>query len=158
MGKNIDGTLTDLNTGREPSQASAILRLYTDMQNKYGPAQLPNLAKWLVSACMLIIKSYHNVKYQKYLERELLKVHKNGKLYEITAIIEDEEARQKDSIDYANALKNANLMISEKNNLVNTTAKWDEEAKSVAMRFASVLAVLTMITSFVLNLFFWILK
>ena len=107
---------------------------------------------------MVIIKSYHNVKYQKYLERELLKVHKNGKLYEITAIIEDEEARQKDSIDYANALKNANLMISEKNNLVNNTAKWDEEAKSVAMRFASVLAVLTMITSFVLNLFFWILK
>ena len=158
MGKKIDGILTDLNTGREALQASAILRLYTDMQNKYGPAQLPNLAKWLVSACMLIIKSYHNVKYQKYLERELLKVHKNGKLYEITAIIEDEEARQKDSIDYANALKNANLMISEKNNLVNNTAKWDEEAKSVAMRFASVLAVLTMITSFVLNLFFWILK
>ncbi len=84
----IDGILTDINSGREAMQASAILRLYTDMQNKYGPAQLPNLAKWLVSACMLVIKSYHNLKYQKYLERELLKVHKNGKLHEITEIIE----------------------------------------------------------------------
>lgn len=158
LGKKIDGILTDLNTGREALQASAILRLYTDMQNKYGPSQLPNLAKWLVSACMLIIKSYHNVKYQKYLERELLKIHKNGKLHEITDIVENEEARQKDNIDYAEALKNANLMISEKNNLINNTAKWNEEAKVVAMRFASVLAVLTMIASFVLNLFFWILK
>lgn len=158
LGKKIDGILTDLNTSREALQASAILRLYTDMQNKYGPSQLPNLAKWLVSACMLIIKSYHNLRYQKYLERELLKVHKNGKLYEITDIIENEEARQKDNLDYANALKDANLLISEKNNLVNNSAKWDEEAKLVAMRFASVLAVLSMITSFVLNLFFWILK
>ncbi len=49
-------------------------------------------------------------------------------------------------------------MISEKNNLINNTAKWNEEAKTVAMRFANVLAVLTMITSFVLNLFFWIMK
>lgn len=158
LGKKIDGILTDLNTGREALQASAILRLYTDMQNKYGPSQLPDLAKWLVSACMLIIKSYHNIKYQKYLERELLKVHKNGKLYEITEIVENEEARQKDNLDYAEALKNANLMISEKNNLINNTAKWNEEAKIVAMRFASILAVLTMIASFVLNLFFWILK
>jgi len=158
LGKKIDGILTDLNTGREALQASAVLRLYTDMQNKYGPSQLPNLAKWLVSACMLIIKSYHNLKYQKYLERELLKVHKNGKLYEITEIIENEDARQKDNIDYANALKNANLMISEKNNLINNTAKWNEEAKMVAMRFANVLAVLTMVASFVLNLFFWIMK
>ena len=158
MGKKIDGILTDLNTGREALQASAILRLYTDMQNKYGPSQLPNLAKWLVSACMLTIKSYHNIKYQKYLEREVLKIHKNGKLYEITDIIENEEARQKDGIDYANALKTANLMISEKNNLQNNTAKWDEEAREVAMRFANILAVLTMISSFVLNLFFWILK
>ena len=158
MGKKIDGILTDINTGREALQASAILRLYTDMQNKYGPSQLPNLAKWLVSACMLTIKSYHNVKYQKYLEREILKIHKNGKLYEITEIIENEEARQKDGIDYANALKNANLLISEKNNLQNNSAKWDDEARELAMRFANILALLTMIASFVLNLFFWILK
>ena len=158
LGKKIDGILTDLNTSREALQASAILRLYTDMQNKYGPTQLPNLAKWLVSACMLTIKSYHNVKYQKYLEREVLKIHKNGKLYEITEIIENEEARQKDSVDYANALKTANLLISEKNNLQNNTAKWDEEAREVAMRFANILAVLTLIASFVLNLFYWILK
>lgn len=158
MGKKIDGILTDLNTGREALQASAILRLYTDMQNKYGPTQLPNLAKWLVSACMLTIKSYHNIKYQKYLEREILKIHKNGRLYEITEILENDEAKQKDSIDYANALKTANLLISEKNNLQNNSAKWDDEAREVAMRFANILAVLTMIASFVLNLFFWILK
>ena len=158
MGKKIDGILTDLNTNREALQASAILRLYTDMQNKYGPTQLPNLAKWLVSSCMVTIKSYHNIKYQKYLEREILKIHKNGKLYEITEIIENEEAKQKDNIDYANALKAANILISEKNNLQNNTNKWDDEAREVAMRFANILAVLTMISSFVLNLFFWILK
>ncbi len=158
LGKKIDGILTDINTGREDLQASAILRLYTDMQNKYGPTQLPNLAKWLVSSCMPVIKSYHNIKYQKFLEREVLKVHKNGKLHEITEIIENDEARQKDNLDYANAVKEANMMISEKNSLLHNSNKWNEEAKLVAMRFASVLAVLTMITSFALNLFFWIIK
>lgn len=155
MGKKIDGILTDLNTNRDELQASAILRLYTSMQNKFGPAKLPNLAKWLVSSSMKIIKSYHNLKFQKTLERELLKINKNGKLFEICEILEDEDARQKDRIDYAKAINDANYLLNEKNKILNSSHKLDEEAHGIALRFASILAVLAMTASFVFNIIIW---
>lgn len=158
MGKKIDGILTDLNSNKEEVQAGAVLRLYTNMQNKFGPAKLPHLAKWLVNSSMKIIKSYHNLKFQKVLERELLKVNKNGKLYEIYEILENEEARQKDRSDYTKAVSDANYLLSEKNKIINGNYKLDDEAKSLALKFASILAVLTMISSFVFNLIIWALK
>lgn len=158
MGKKIDGILTDLNSNQENLQASAILRLYTNMQNKYGPAKLPNLAKWLVSSSMKIIKSYHNLKFQKALERELLKINKNGKLFEICEILEDEDARSKDRTDYAKAVNEINYLLSQKNKIVNGSHKLDDEARAMSMRFASILAVLTMIASFTLNLIAWAVK
>lgn len=158
MGKKIDGILTDLNSNKEEIQAGAILRLYTNMQNKFGPAKLPNLAKWLINSSMKIIKSYHNIKFQKALERELLKINKNGKLYEIHEILENEESRQKDRSDYTKAVSDANYLLSEKNKIINGNYKLDEEAKSLALKFASILAVLTMISSFVFNLIIWVLK
>lgn len=158
MGKKIDGILTDLNSNKEEIQSGAILRLYTNIQNKFGPAKLPNLAKWLVSSSMKIIKSYHNIKFQKVLERELLKINKNGKLYEIYDILENEETRQKDRSDYTKAVSDANYLLSEKNKILNGNYKLDEEAKSLALKFASVLAVLTMISSFLFNLIIWVLK
>ncbi len=155
MGKKIDGIITDLNTNREELQAGAILRLYTNMQNKFGPAKLPNLAKWLINSSMKIIKSYHNLKFQKTLERKLLKINKNGKLFEICEILEDEDARQKDRIDYAKAINDANHLLNEKNKILNSSHKFDEEAHNTALRFASVLAVFAMTASFVFNIIIW---
>lgn len=158
MGKKIDGILTDLSSSKDYLQASAILRLYTNMQNKFGPAQLPNLSKWLANASMPIIKSYHNIKYQKFLERELLKINKSGKLYEICDILEDDEARQKDKTNYSKAVSDINFLLAEKNKLINNSYKLNEEAHGLAIKFATVLSVLIMLASFLFNLIMWVLK
>lgn len=158
MGKKIDGIITDLSSNKEYIQASAILRLYTNMQSKFGPAQLNNLSKWLANTSMSIIKSYHNLKYQKFLERELLKINKNGKLHELCDILESEEARNKDKANYTKAVSDINFLLAEKNKLVNNSYKLDEEARGLAIKFASVLAVLIMLASFVFNLIIWIIK
>lgn len=158
MGKKIDGILTDLSSSKDFIKVSAILRLYTNMQNKFGPAQLPNLSKWLANASMPIIKSYHNIKYQKFLERELLKINKNGKLHEICDILEDDEARQKDKTNYTKAVSDINFLLAEKNKLVNSSYKMNEEAHGLAIKFATILAVLIMLASFVFNLIVWVLK
>ena len=76
MGKKIDGIITDLNANQDVLKISAILRLYATIQNKHGPAQLSNLTQWLVIISKPIIHSFHNIKYQKYLEQELIKVSK----------------------------------------------------------------------------------
>ena len=158
MGKKIDGILTDLGSGKDYLQASAILRLYTSMQNKFGPAQLPHLSQWLASSSVAIIKSYHNLKYQKFLERELLKINKNGKLHELCDILENEEARNKDKANYTKAVSDINFLLAEKNKLVNNSYKMDEEARSLAIRFTSILAIMVMLASFVFNLILWVTK
>lgn len=158
LGKKIDGILLDLNSNKEDIQISAIIRLYTDMQNKYGPAQLINLGKWLASVSKPVIKSYHNLKLQKALERELLKVSKEGKLIEICKVLENNEAKQKDREQFRAAEKEVLTLLAEKNKLINGGYKIDEEAQELALKFAGILAVLTMITSFVFNLIYWISK
>ena len=158
MGKKIDGILTDLATNKDYLQASAILRLYTSMQNKFGPAQLPHLSQWLASSSVAIIKSFHNLKYQKFLERELLKINKNGKLHELCDILEDEEARNKDKANYTKAVSDINFLLAEKNKLINNSSKLDDDARNLAIRFTSILAVMVMLASFLFNLIMWVLQ
>ena len=158
MGKKIDGILTDLATNKDYLQASAILRLYTSMQNKFGPAQLPHLSQWLASSSVAIIKSFHNLKYQKFLERELLKINKNGKLHELCDILEDEEARNKDKANYTKAVSDINFLLAEKNKLINNSSKLDDDASTLAIRFTSLLAVMVMLASFLFYLIMWVLQ
>ena len=128
------------------------------MQNKYGPVQLINLGKWLAASSKPIIKSYHNLKLQKAIERELLKVSKDGKLIEICKVLENAETKQKDREQFRSVEKEVVKLLDEKNRLVNGGYKLDEEAQELALKFAGILAVLTMITSFVFNLIYWISK
>ena len=153
MGKKLDGVITDLNSKIPSLEASAILRLYTTMQNKYGPQQLPKLAQWLSVYSMPLIKSYHNLKYQKFLEKELIKVNKSGKLHEMLDLLENEEARKKDNTEYNIARKTVKKLLNERNILINNDGKWEEAAKDLAMKSACFIAVLVMIISFVINLF-----
>lgn len=158
MGKKIDNILSDLNSSREELKAAAIMHLYAMMQNKYGPAKLQNLSAWLINFLKIIIKIYHNKKYQRYLEKELIKIAKTGKLYEIVNLLENEHALEKDRIDYANVLNEVSLLTGEKNKILNHSDKMDEEARNAALRFASILAMVMMTASFAFNLISWVLK
>ncbi|MDO4365086.1 MAG: hypothetical protein Q4C99_11225, partial [Clostridia bacterium] len=100
----------------------------------------------------------HNIKYQKYLEQELLKVSKNGKIIEIVDLLENEEARNKDKTDFSEALKTANFLLTEKTKILSGDSKIEEEARNLAYRFSSILAVLTMLSSFVFSLIYWMMK
>lgn len=157
MGKKIDGIIIDLNSKLEHIQISAILRLYTSIQSKYGPAQLPHLAQWMINICKPLIKQYRNLKYQKFLEREVIKVAKNGKLLEIHRVLEDPEAKENDKKQYNHAVTEINMLLSAKSRILTRGARQDEEAREVALKFAVVLAIFVMIASFIINLISWIL-
>ena len=157
LGKKLDGLITDLNSSNEAVRDNAMLRLYTDMQNKYGPAQLFNLTKWIVNIIKPIIKTFHNIKYQKFLEQEMAKIAKNGKLHEIYEILDNEEARQKDKEEYNNAVKEISFLVNEHKKLTTGGSKLDEDARDLALKFATILGIFTMIASFVGNLIYWVL-
>lgn len=156
LGKKIDGIILDLNTNRESLQISAIIRLYADMQKKYGPAQLTNLGQWLSSISKPIIESYHNLKIQKMIEKDLAKVAKSGKIIEIHQALENPETKEKDNEMYRKIKKEIISLLSEKNKLLTQSGRIIEEARENAIKFASILAVMTMIASFTFNLMQWI--
>lgn len=158
MGKKIDGIILDINANQDALKLGAIIRLYANIQNKNGPAQLPNLTQWLVNMAKPLIQSYHNIKYQKYLEQELLQISKNGKIIEIVEILENEEARIRDKSEFSEALKLTNLLLTEKNKILSGDSKIEEEARDLAKRFTSILAVLTMLSAFVFSLIYWMIK
>ncbi len=158
MGKKIDGILTDLNSRQESMQNSAIIRLYANIQNKHGPVHLYKLTQWLLNAARPVIWTYHNLKYQKYLEHELIKTSKSGKIIDLYDVLENDKARQKDKEEYSSALKEISRLTSEKNKILSGSTKLDEESKELAWRFAAVLGTLSMITSFVFSLLHWIMQ
>ena len=156
LGKKIDGIILDLNTNKEGMQISAIIRLYADMQKKYGPVQLINLGQWLSSISKPVIESYHNLKLQKKIEKDLAKVAKSGKIIEICQALEDPEIKEKDTEMFRKVKKEIISLLSEKNKLLTQNGRIIEEAKENAIKFASILAVMTMIASFTFNLMQWI--
>ncbi len=158
LGKKIDGILLDLNSQKEGMQISAIIRLYADMQKNYGPIQVVNLGQWLSSVSKPIIESYHNLKVQKKIEKNLVKVSKSGKLIEIYQALEDQETKEKDIDMYKKTKKEILSLIYEKNKILTQSNKIIEEAKSNALKFTSILAVMTMVASFTFNLIEWITK
>lgn len=158
MGKKIDGILIDINANQDKLKLGAIIRLYASIQSKNGPAQLVNLTQWLAAVSKPLIQSFHNIKYRKYLEQELLKISKSGKIIEISEILESEEARSRDRIEFSEAQKNANLLLAEKNKILSGDSKIEEEARDLALRFSSILAVLTMLSAFIFSLIYWVIK
>ncbi len=158
MGKKIDGILVDINANQDILKLGAIIRLYANIQNKNGPAQLINLCQWLVNIAKPLIQSYHNIKYQKYLEQELLQTSKNGKIIEIVELLENEEARSRDKSEFSEALKTANFLLTEKAKILSGDSKIEDEARDLALRFSSILAVLTMLSAFVFSLIYWVIK
>lgn len=158
MGKKIDGVLTDINANQDALQISAVMRLYANIQNKNGPVQLLNLTKWLVKAAKPIIMSYHNTKYRKFLEQEAIKIAKSGKIIELYEILENDEAKKKDRTEYSSILKKVNILVTERNRILQGGPKLDEESKELAIKFGSILSILTMLGSFVLSIIYWVFK
>ena len=156
MGKKIDGIILDLNANKDSLQISAIIRLYADMQKKYGPIQLVNLGQWLCSIAKPIIENYHNLKIQKRIEKDLAKISKSGKLIEICQVLEDPEIKEKDSEMYKKIKKDILALLAERNMILTQSNKLIENARENAIKFSSILAVMTMIASFTFNLMQWI--
>lgn len=158
LGKKVDNILSEINSAKPVNQISGVLHLYSDAQKKLGPAQLPHLGQWLINYAIPIIKSYHNHKYQKYLEHEIIRFAKEGRLMEIYNTLENEEARNNDMRQYVQAVKETNSLIALKTKLLNNSSKLADETKETALHFATMASVLVMTFSLIINLINWIVE
>ena len=158
LGRKVDSMVINLNSKKEDVRALSILKLYTMLQKKYGPSQLLNLSAWLSNYLKPIIKSYNSLRYQKYLEREMAKISKRGKLYELQFLLENAEARKKDMNDYNEAVKEINALLSEKSRIMGKDNKLNEEARDIALKCSAVMSIVIMVVSFVFNVMNLVIK
>ena len=116
------------------------------------------MGQWLINYSIPLIKSYHNLKYQKYLEQEIIRFAKEGRLIDIYSILENEDARNNDMRQFVQAVKEANNLIGLKTKLMNNSSKVAEETREMALHFATMASVLIMTMSLIINLVNWIIE
>jgi len=104
--KLTERLLLPLSAANEPVvRASAMLALLVEVQRRYGPAKVPNLAGWLVTLLEPLIKRFHNRTTRERLTRDALDVAEDGALDKVLAVIDDPQALNKDQRGFASAMR-----------------------------------------------------
>ncbi|MFV0626922.1 MAG: hypothetical protein ACK5N8_06215 [Alphaproteobacteria bacterium] len=155
LGKSINKIILNINSKKESEKTSNAIKLYSIMQDKYGPAKLVNLGKWLINSSQSIIDSYHNIKYRKVLEAGLEKLEKEGNITAIYNFLENDEAKHRDGYEYTLAIKKMNSLSSEKKFLMTNGQKILSDARNIATNIVAIAGIFTMIASFVFSVINW---
>ena len=93
-----------LTTKGEPGRrAHAILNIYAELQRKFYPDELPNLASWLVKLLDPVLQRYHNRSLRTQVARDLLRLSRRGDLKAMADLIDDGNLRKEDEDGFAQA-------------------------------------------------------
>lgn len=158
LGRKIDSIIAEINSTKPNNQIAAALRMYSDIQRKYGPARLPNLARWLVNYSTPIVKSYHNKKFQKVLEKDIVKFAREGKIIDIYMVLENEETKNADMKHFTQALKEVNHLLTNKSYILSGSSRIDDGARHSALKLATIISILIMTLSLVITFVNWMLQ
>lgn len=77
---------------------------------------------------------------------------------DVYGILENEEAHNNDLRQYVLAVKETNGLIALKTRLLNDSGKIEEETRETALRIGTIIAILVMTFSLIINLINWIVK
>lgn len=97
FGHDVDKYIVQLNDPSEEKSAMGMLNLLALLQHRLGPESLPNLASWVGGLVQPAINTYHSKDRRKELEQEIPKLVRRGSLVALYKLLDDAEARQKDS-------------------------------------------------------------
>ncbi|MDD4556838.1 MAG: hypothetical protein PHE89_05900 [Alphaproteobacteria bacterium] len=156
LGKSINKIILNINSKKESEKTAGIIKIYSIMQSKYGPAKLPNLVKWLIKASHPIIESYHNIKYRQVIEKEIAKAAPDGDITVIYDLLDNPSVRQKDNHDYTIAISKINSLTTEKKYLVSNGQKILNDSRNIGKNLASIIGILAMMAAFIFSLINWV--
>ncbi len=95
--------LKNLSSERPLFRHLAMLHVLADVQQRFGPARLPALARWFAGLLAPIIETYHSRPYRKQLSRQLESLVEGGALGSLCTLFDNAGARLADEQAFAAA-------------------------------------------------------
>ena len=154
---NLEPHMAALNDTAPERACSGMLSVLAVLQYRGGPETVPDLAAWCGRLAQPIIASYHSRERRKFLEREVSRVVKQGKMADLFSLLDNTEARTKDRVGYAKAKADFLRVESEILRFENTSKTRDETADRIGHKTAALLSGGIAIMTFLilLTMKFW---
>lgn len=148
--KMNDRLLTPLSGQHDPARRMiAMISVLADVQDRYGPARLPNLCNWMVSLMDPVFKRFKNRETREKMKAEVNQAARDGVLEALVRIVDNVEAIRADDKGFLSAMRqyeNLTRQIEQlKSGAYVRSDAADHAGKQVAAIVTSVIAGLTLI-------------
>lgn len=145
-----DRLLVPLSNPHDPARRMiAMITVLADVQNRFGPARLPNLCNWLVALMDPVFKRFKNRETRDRMKAEVAQVARDGVLDAIVRIVDNADAIRADDKGFLAAMRQYESLTRQIDKL--RTAAEDRNGmaegtgRQVAAVVTSIVAGLTMI-------------
>ncbi|MDG5495567.1 serine/threonine protein kinase [Niveispirillum sp. BGYR6] len=152
-----DRLLNPLAGQQDPARRMiAIISILADVQDRFGPARLPNLCGWLVSLMDPVFKRFKNRERRERMKAEVTQAAREGVLEALVRIVDNIEAIRADDKGFLTAMRqyeNLTRQIEQlKSGAYVRSDAADHAGKQVAAIVTSVIAGLTLIGTIIFML------
>jgi hypothetical protein len=131
----------------------AVLTIYADLQRRFGPPVMPNLAGWLVALMAPAFKRYRNVKTRDKVTATALKLAKEGQLEALLKQVDDPEMLHKDQVAFHNAQRQYEGLTREMDTLRKGIANRGGVAASTGRQIAAITSAIVAMGILALTVF-----
>ncbi|MFV3077521.1 serine/threonine protein kinase [Niveispirillum fermenti] len=147
-----DRLLAPLSNPHDPARRMiAMLTILADVQNRFGPARLPNLCGWLVSLMEPVFKRFKNRETREKIKAEVTQVARDGVLDGLVRIVDNIDAIRADDKGFLTAMRQYEGLTRQIERLrqqgADRTGAADGMGRQVAAVVTSIIAGLTMVST-----------
>jgi hypothetical protein len=143
-GADMERFLDEVQHSDEAVSSIAILKLYSQLQTKYGPSVLLGLARWIGGQVGPVIRLFHSRETRKELENDVPRVVRGGSLPELLALLDNIEIRIKDENGFTLAVAQFQAAESEIKKILNNSRPSSDQVQRTSRQVAAILSILIM--------------
>jgi len=145
-----DKLLIPLSNPHDPARRMiAMITILADVQNRFGPARLPNLCGWIVSLMDPVFKRFKNRETRERIKAEVTQVARDGVLDGLVRIVDNVDVIRADDKGFLTAMRQYENLTRQIERLrqisADRSATADGTGRQVAAVVTSVVAGLTMV-------------
>ncbi len=152
LGSKFEAILREINTIKSNQKRLAIIKLYIDLQNRYGPKKLPNLTSIMADYAAPLISLYHNKETQVEVKKNLAKAASTGLLNNIYSVLQNPKDKEQDAKNFAQAKNLALRLRLEEKQIQEADFESPDGIKSAGIKFVMMLSVFVAVLMFVFSL------
>ena len=138
---DIDRQISDLSDPKPDRSALAMLNLLAHLQWRLGQNGLYGLCGWVGGLLQPAIEGYHDRNRRRQLEKDILRLSKEGSLVEMVRLLDNPEERMKDTQGFEQARMEWTSAAAEAKRTMEGEAQPDEDAIRAGRQVAALISV-----------------